>query len=191
MWSIWTMHRGLGLVAFPQQSPTAPLALPLGPSSQLVPALGMVATCGPILVVDWLSLSICSSNMEVVTSACWWASLASVSSHSPKVSCLSLWKALSQWQDGRVLVASSSPLPSNWSPLLHCRQSFKEDKMSLVTSHTQLGPHSGIQATSLACTPDGRVPNFFSECLVSYKLDGRYIYLRVQPWETMLVTAAN
>ena len=98
---------------------------------------------GPVLVVDRLSLSIHFSNMEATTSAHWWASLALASSHSPKVTSLSLWEALSQWWDGWVPAGSGSPLPSNWSPLLHCRGSFKEDKMSLVISHTHLGPHSG------------------------------------------------
>ena len=52
-------------------------------------------TPGFILVVDQLSLSICSSNMEAAASTCQWAFLALVNSHSPEVSCLSLWKALS------------------------------------------------------------------------------------------------
>ena len=42
----------------------------------------------------------------------------------------------------------SSLLPPDCSPLLHLRQSFKEDKMSLVTSHAHLGPHRGVWATS-------------------------------------------
>ena len=85
---------------------------------------------GLILVVDQLSLSICSSNMEVAVSACQWASLASASSHSSKVSCLSFWEALSQWRDGWAPVGSGSLLPSDCSPLLCHRWSFKEDKMS-------------------------------------------------------------
>ena len=57
-------------------------------------------TSGLILVVDQLSLSICPSNMEVAARACQWASLASASSHSSEVSCLSPWEVVSQWQNG-------------------------------------------------------------------------------------------
>ena len=45
---------------------------------------------GPILVIDWPSLSMCSSSMAAPTRASWWASLASAHSHSPIVSHLSL-----------------------------------------------------------------------------------------------------
>ena len=103
---------------------------------------------GPTLVVDQLSLSICCSNMAVATSACWWNSLALASSHSPKVSCLSLWEALLPWQDEQVLVGSSSPLPPDCSPLFCLRQSFKEDKMSLITSVPTQAWTVGVQATS-------------------------------------------
>ena len=89
-----------------------------------------------IQVVDLLSLSIHSSNAAAASRAHQWASLALASSHSPEVPCLSLWEALSQWWDGWALVGSSSPLPPGCSPLLHLRQSFKEDKMSLITSCT-------------------------------------------------------
>ena len=41
------MHRGPGLAALPWQNPTVPLALPLGPSSWLVLALGMVVDVQP------------------------------------------------------------------------------------------------------------------------------------------------
>ena len=51
---------------------------------------------GLVLVVDWLSLLILYSNMEAAISAHWWASLASASSCSPEVSCLSLWEPPSQ-----------------------------------------------------------------------------------------------
>ena len=57
-------------------------------------------TYSPILVVDQLSLSMYSSNTVAAARAWQWASLALASSCSPKVSCLSLWEALSQWWDG-------------------------------------------------------------------------------------------
>ena len=41
------MCKGMGLAAFLWQDPTTPLALPLGPSSQLVLALGTVADTWP------------------------------------------------------------------------------------------------------------------------------------------------
>ena len=47
MWSSWTMSRGPDLAAFTQWSPPVPLALPLGSSSWLVLALGMVADIWP------------------------------------------------------------------------------------------------------------------------------------------------
>ena len=98
---------------------------------------------GPVLAVDQLNLSIHSSNAAVAARACQWASLALASSCSPEVSHLSLWEALLQWQDGRVLAGSGSLLPPDCSPLLHLRQSFKEDRMSPVTSGAYSGPHSG------------------------------------------------
>ena len=100
-------------------------------------------TSGLILVVDLPSLSIHSSNVAAAARAHQWASLVSASSCLPEVSCLSCWEALSQWQDGWVLVGSGSLLPPGCSPLLHLRQSFKEAKMSLVTFHAHLGPHGG------------------------------------------------
>ena len=92
-----------------------------------------------MLVVDWLSLSIHSSSVAAATSACWWASLTLVSSHSPNMSCLSLWEALSQLWDGQVLVGSVPLL----LPLLCLRWSFKEDKISLITPSAHSGPHGG------------------------------------------------
>ena len=41
---------------------------------------------GLVLVADWLSLSIHSSNAVAAARACQWASLALASSHSPNMS---------------------------------------------------------------------------------------------------------
>ena len=82
----------------------------------------------------------------------WWALIP------PKVSHLSLWEALSQWWGGQALVGSSSPLPPGCSSLLCLRQSFKEDKMSLITSCAHSGLHGGVLATSWVCILDGRGP---------------------------------
>ena len=115
---------------------------------------------GLILVVDQLSLSIHSSNMEAAASACRWASLASASSQSPEVSCLSLWEVLSQWQDGWVPPGSSSLLPFNWSFSSARGSPSRKTKCPwlppvLVWTHTV-----GVEATSLACIPDGTGPQF-------------------------------
>ena len=100
-----------------------------------------------ILVVDWLSLSIYSSNMEVAASACLMG-LPGLSKFLFTQSVLSLSLSLSLsgrlCPDGMdkhwVPAGSSSLLPSDCSPLLHHRWSFKEDKMSLVTSTCSFGP---------------------------------------------------
>ena len=141
---------------------------------------------GLIMVVDQLSLSICSSNTKVATRAHQWASLALASSHSPEVSCLSLWEALSQWQDGWALAASGSPLPPDCLPLLCLRQSFKARQnvpryLPCPFGPTQQGSGQPLKCVYLMI----EVPNFFSGCPVSYQLDGRYICLRVHPWETL------
>ena len=83
-----------------------------------------------------------SSSAVAAARAHLWASLASVSSHSPEVSHLPLWEAWSQWQEGWVLAGSGSPPPPNSSPLLCLRQS-KEDTMSFVISRALSGPQSG------------------------------------------------
>ena len=154
------MSRGSDLAAFSWWGPMVPSAPPWGPSSWLVLALEWWWTSGLILVVDQLSLSIHCSNMEAAASAHWWVSLALVSSCSPKVSYLSLWEALSWWQDGQALVGSGSLPPSNWSPLLCHRWSFKENKMSWLPPVLTWTYTVGVWATSLACIPDGRGPQF-------------------------------
>ena len=107
-------------------------------------------TSSPILVVDWLSLSMHSSSMVAAARACQWVSLALASSNSPKVSCLPLWEAWSQWQDRWVPGGSSYPPPPDCSPLLHLRQSFKEDTMSFVISCALSDPHSGCPGNFLS-----------------------------------------
>ena len=87
-----------------------------------------------IWVSDLLSHLIHSSRVVVAARAHQWAC-------SPEVSCISHEESLSLQQDWCVLVGSGSPLPPTCSPLLHLRWSFREAKMSLVISHSHLGPH--------------------------------------------------
>ena len=143
MGASWTQWRGPRLVAFTWWGPMAPAAPPqdlLFGQSQLWEHWQM---SGHILVVDWLNLSMHSFSMEAAASAHWWASLALVSSHSPEVSCLPLCEAQSHGQGGQVLADSGSLPPPGCSPFLHLRQSFKEDMISFIISHTLSAPHGG------------------------------------------------
>ena len=95
-----------------------------------------------LLVVDWLNLSILSSNAVVAASAYWWASLAFTSSLLAEMSHLILCGVLSQ--DGQVSVGSGSLHPLGCLPLLHHRWFFKEATTSLVSSYTCSGQHVKI-----------------------------------------------
>ena len=129
--------------------------------------------------------------MEAVASAHWWASLASASSCSPEVSCLSLWEAASQWWDRWALAGSSPPFPSN-SHLSSAVDGPSQKTRcpllppALVQAH-MVGSGSLFQHIHLM----EELPNFFSGGPVSHKLDGRCICPGVQPWEIIPVTVAN
>ena len=109
-----------------------------------------------VLVVDWLSLSICSFSVVVAARACQWASLASASSHSPYISCISPWEALLQWQDRCILVGSSPPLPpeySHSSALGGLSRKTKFPSLPLVPAQAHI---VGLHATSWVHILDGR-----------------------------------
>ena len=93
---------------------------------------------GQPLVMDWLRLSIFSSNAAAAAIALWWASLTSVSSLLAEVPCLPHGVLFCNDQ---VSAGSDSPCPLGGLPPFCPRQFFKEDTMFLASSLAPLGLH--------------------------------------------------
>ena len=143
MWASWTKCRGLGLAAFLWWGPTAPLASPFRLSSWLVLALRMVADIQPhsgswppeplYLFLQYRGghqgLSMGLPGLSELLFTCGFLHFSLGGS-----------VLMAGWTSTGGLQFSTS----SWLfPFLHCRWSFKEDKMSLVTSHTHLGLYGG------------------------------------------------
>ena len=117
-------------------------------------------TSGLVLVVDQLSLSICSSNMEAAARAHQWSSLASMSSHSPKCSaflsgmlCLNGEMDEHWWAQILYLLLTAHILSAIGS--LSRKTKYPWLPPAPILAHTV-----GVWATSLACILDGRGPQF-------------------------------
>ena len=91
--------------------------------------------------MDWLSLSILSSNVALEARVLQWASLASARSLWAEVSLLLLLGVLLPGGQASTGLDSLGPL-DGWPPF-HLRQSFKEDTTSLANSSVHSGLHSG------------------------------------------------